>query len=216
MMENLQTMEYIKRTDLELMAESGHSQIYKYLKPYKGLSMVVKETTNPQVTINNLNMLTSTGCMKVLAELCDVDGKKAILMENLFTDDMVYVFPNTYRGNWKKCAPELYLYNNKIKGIANMDSLICQVRDFAHACDSKGIELLIDMLSFGVPKGDEVPEVSYKVVDVDGMGQDDARIFKLTKENIGEAKWALRIFVEYCVEDSAQADLLAQIENFKW
>lgn len=209
-------MEYIKRADLELIAESAHSKIYKYLKPYRCLDMVVKETSQPHVTIANLDMLSSTGCMKVFAELCDVEGKKAILMENLFTDDIVFVFPNTYRGKWQKCAPELYLYNNKIKGIANMDSLLCQVRDFAHDCDSKGIELLIDMLSFGVPKGEAIPDVSYKVVDVDGMMQDDSHIFKLANVNIGEAKWALRIFVEYCVEDPAQADLLAQIENFNW
>lgn len=203
-------------SELKLIAKGSHSEIYKYLKLYKGLSMVVKVIPNPQFSIDNLNMLSSTGCMKVFAELCDVEGKKAILMENLFTDEMVYVFPNTYRGRWRECAPELYLYNNKIKSIANMDSLLCQVRDFVHACDSKGIELLIDMLSFGVPKGEPIPEVSYKVVDVDGMMQDDSHIFKLTNENIGEAKWALRIFVEYCVEDSAQADLLAQIDNFNW
>lgn len=209
-------MEYIKKSELELMAKGSHSEIYKYLKQYKGLSMVVKVVANPQYTIDNLNLLSATGCMKVYAELCDVEGKKAILMENLFTDDMVYVFPNTYRGTWKECAPELYLYNNKIKGIANMESLLYQVRVLAHACDSKGIELLIDMLSLGVPKGVDVPDVSYKVVDVDGMMQNDEHICKLTDCNIGEAKWALQIFVQNCVEEDAQKALLNQIENYNW
>lgn len=211
-------MEYIKKSELDLIAKGSHSEIYKYLKPYGqyGLNMVVKVTTRPQATIENLQLLSCTGCNKIFAELCSVEGKEAILMENLYTDDTVYVFPNTYRQNWKGNQPEAYLNSHKIKGIANMPSLLCQVCDLAHACDSKGIELQIDMLSFGVPKGVEAPDVMYKVADVDCMLQDDDHICKLTDYNIGEAKWALEIFVKYCVEESAQEKLLQQIKDYKW
>ena len=97
-----------------------------------------------------------------------------------------------------------------------MESLLYQVRDLAHACDSKGIELLIDMLSFGVPKGVEVPDVSLKVVDVDGMWHGDEYICNIRDCNIEEAKWALQIFIQNYVEEDAQKALLNQIENYNW
>ena len=211
-------MECIRKSELKLIAKGSHSEIYQYLKPYGqyGLNMAVKMTTRPRFSIENLNLLNSIGCNKIYAELCSVEGKEAIFMENLYTDDVVYVFPNTYRNKWEENKPEVYLNTHKLKGISNMSSLLYQLRELAHACDSKGIELQIDMLSFGICKAEKTPNVMYKVADVDCMMQDDGHIFKLSDNNICEAKWALEIFVKYCVDESAQEDLLQQIKDFKW
>ena len=211
-------MEYISMNDLTFLGEGANSKVYKYNKPFGpyGLDMAVKVSRNARQSIANYEKLKETGCMKVYAELCKVDGEEAILMQNLFTDMEVYVSPNSYRNNHTSNLPETYLAQNKLKGIANMNSLLCQLSDLARCCDSKGIEVRIDMISFGVPKGIEVPNVSYKVVDVDGMDFSDECRYKLKDWNIDEAIDAINIFIENCVEHGAQAALLDEVKNYKW
>lgn len=76
--------------------------MYKYNKPLvpSGLSAVVKisRLINPSNAINNHDLVRHAGLMHLaFYEECRVDGKPAMLMENLFTDNKVYVSPNSVR-----------------------------------------------------------------------------------------------------------------------
>lgn len=211
-------MEHINRTDLSFIGKGANSSVYKYNKPYGPgkLDMVVKITSNAKNSIKNYEVLKKIGCDIVIAELCSIEGKEAVIMHNLFTKSEVYVSPNSYRNGHIDNLPEAYLKKNKIKGIANIDSLLCQLSDLARSCDSNGVELLIDMISFGVPKCVNFPSVSYKIVDVDGMLYSEQHRNRLLKCNMDEAKWALEVFVENCVVESEQANLLEKINSYNW
>lgn len=211
-------MEYIKHSDLSFLGKGAIGNVYKYLKPYGsyGLDVVVKVTRNARQSIANYEKLREIACPKPFACLCSVEGQEAILMENLYTDSIVYVSPNSLRLDRLDNIPEGYLCGHKILGIANMNSLLCQLRDLVHCSNDKGIELTIDMPFFGVPKNVDIPDVSYKIVDVDGMLWDDSRRGDLFEWNLKEMKWALKIFIQYCVVKNAQKCLMEQIDKFSW
>ena len=93
------------------------------------------------------------------------------------------------------------------------------MRDIAQCTSGKGIGLDMDMISFGVQRGDQDSPVSYKFVDIDGMLHDDEMYGnrELYKNNVGEAKEALRLFIKYFVKtDEVKKRLWKQVEEFQW
>jgi hypothetical protein len=137
-------------------------------------------------------------------EECRFDGKPAFLIEDLFTDKMVYVSPNSVRNRCFSNQPEDYLLNNKLNDIANIYSLLIQLRDLVNCTDGKGIGLDMDMISFGVEKGNKDSEVCYKLVDIDSMIYDCSRSYTLHEYNVSEAKLAIQIFVDFFVKRAWQ------------
>ena len=127
-------------------------------------------------------------------EICTVEGQQAILMENLFTDKMVYVSPNSVKSDKSNNLPEDYLLNNKLQDITNIDSLLMQMRDVAQCTNGKGIVLDMDMISFGVQKNVENSPVTYKLVDVDAMIYDPTMAYRLYDRNLMAAKEAVMFF----------------------
>lgn len=121
-------------------------------------------------------------------------------MENLFDDDRVYVSPNSVRNGFGDNLPEAYLLQNKLNGVTNMDSLLLQVRDLAFCTNANGIGLNMDMISFGVQRGNRDSNVYYKVVDIDVMLHNDYSRGKIYANNVAEAKFAITLFAQYFVE----------------
>lgn len=217
-------MEAIAFSDLTLIGKGSNGEVYRYNKPLQpsGLSAAVKisKTGTSKFVIKNYELLRHTGLMNLaFFEECLVDGKPAILMENLFTDEKVYVSPNSVRNGHETNLPEAYLLANKLNDICNMDSLLLQMRDIAQCTSGKGIVLDMDMISFGVQRGDKDSPVSYKLVDIDGMLHDDGMYGnrELYVNNVGEAKEALKLFIKYFVEtDEVKMRLCKQVKEFQW
>lgn len=215
-------MEYINSVDLELIGQGANGKVYKYNKLLvpSGLSAVVKisRLINPSNAINNYDLVKHAGLMHLaFYEECRVDGKPAMLMENLFTENKVYVSPNSVRNGYVDNLPEAYLLNNKLNGIANMDSLLMQMRDVVNCTNGNGIGLDMDMISFGVQRGNKDSDVSYKLVDIDAMLHDDYSRYKLREPNTIAAKEAIWLFVKHFVEnDAVQQKLYQQINNYDW
>lgn len=215
-------MEYINSVDLELIGQGANGKVYKYNKLLvpSGLSAVVKisRLINPSNAINNYDLVRHAGLMHLaFYEECRVDGKPAMLMEDLFTENKVYVSPNSVRNGYVDNLPEAYLLNNKLNGIVNMDSLLMQMRDIVNCTNGNGIGLDMDMISFGVQRGNNDSEVSYKLVDLDSMLHDDYSRYKLRESNTIAAKEAIGLFVKYFVEtDEVKQILYQQIKDFQW
>lgn len=215
-------MEYIELKDLVQIAEGTGSKIYKYTKPLEpsGLPAVVKISADslPKQAVEHLDLLKHCGLMlPAFMEVCLVEGKPALLMEDLFTDEKVYVSPNSVRNGFLNNAPEAYLLHNRLNDIANIDSLLWQMRDIVNCTNGKGIGLDMDMISFGVHRGNKNSVVSYKLVDIDVMLHDDYSRGKLYENNVAEAKHAITLFVKYFVEgDEVKKRLVEQIKSFNW
>lgn len=215
-------MEYISFSDLELLGRGANGEVYKYKKPLipSGLSAVVKinRIGSPKYALQNYDRVKHAGLMHLaFMEECSVEGKPALLMENLFTDERVYVSPNSVRNGYIDNLPEAYLLQNKLKDIPNMESVLMQMRDIAQCSNGNGIGLDMDMISFGVQRGNKNSEVSYKLVDIDVMQHDDYSRGQLYESNVAEAKHAIILFVKYFVEsDEVKQKLLNQIKDFSW
>lgn len=221
-MENRKIMEYISFSDLILIGRGANGAVYKYTKPLipYGLSAVVKISgmRSPKYALQNYDRVKHAGLMHLaFMEECCVDGKPALLMEDLFTDEMVYVSPNSVRNGYMDNQPEAYLLQNKLYDIPNMESVLMQMRDIAQCTNGNGIGLDMDMISFGVQRGNKNSEVSYKLVDIDVMLQDDYSRGKLYENNVAEAKYAITLFVKYFVAaDDVKQKLFQQIKDFPW
>lgn len=215
-------MDYISFTDLELIGRGANGEVYKYTKPLtsSGLSAVVKISRigSPKYALDNYEKVRHTGLMQLaFMEECRVDGNPALLMENLFTDEMVYVSPNSVRNGYSDNLPEAYLLQNKLNDIPNMESVLLQMRDIAQCTNGNGIGLDMDMISLGVQRGNRNSDVSYKLVDIDVMQQDDYSRGKLYKNNVAEAKFAITLFVKYFIEtDEVKNRLLKKVKEFDW
>ena len=215
-------MEYISFSDLELIGRGANGEVYKYMKPLipSGLSAVVKISSmrSPQYALQNYDRVKHSGLMHLaFMEECSVDGKPALLMEDLFTDERVYVSPNSVEKGYVDNLPEAYLLKNKLNDIPNMEFVLMQMRDVAQCTNGNGIGLDMDMISFGVQRGNKNSEVSYKLVDIDVMLHDDYSRGQLYENNVAEAKHAITLFVKYFVEtDEVKQKLLKQIKEFDW
>lgn len=215
-------MEYIYYSDLSYIGEGANSKVFKFNKPLypSGLSAVVKigRSSMPSMAVKNYNLLKHTGLMlPAFFEICTVEGQQAILMENLFTDKMVYVSPNSVKSDKSNNLPEDYLLNNKLQDITNIDSLLMQMRDVAQCTNGKGIVLDMDMISFGVQKNVENSPVTYKLVDVDAMIYDPTMAYRLYDRNLMAAKEAVMFFVKYFVGSNYDnQQLLQRIKEYTW
>lgn len=215
-------MEYIDSKDLELIGQGTTSQVYKYKKPLvpSGLSAVVKMSRliNPSNAVKNYELLRNAGVMHLaFYNECRVDGKPALLMEDLFTDNWVYVSPNSVRNRFEYSLPEAYLLYNKLNDISNMDSLLIQLRDLVNCTNGSGIGLEMDMISFGVQRGNKDSDVSYKLVDIDSMCHNEYSHYQLYESNKLGAIEAISLFVEYFIEtDDVKRKLYQQINDFDW
>lgn len=215
-------MEIIQSSELSLIGRGANGWVYKYNKPItqSGLYGVVKisKRLNLQKAIENYDLVRQTGVMYLaFYEECRVDGQPAILMEDLFTEEMVYVSPNSVRNGYTDNLPEAYLLQNKLTNIANMDYLLAQMRELAMCTSGKGIGLDMDMISFGVKKGVKQPDMSYKLVDIDVMLHSDIMCYKLNKDNVLGAQEALERFVDYFIETNEEKQkLIQQIREFRW
>lgn len=215
-------MEYISFSDLELIGRRANGEVYKYKKPLipSGLSAVVKicRMGSPKCALKNYDLIKHAGLMHLaFMEECNVDVKPALLMEDLFTDKYVYVSPNSVRNGYDTNLPEAYLLQNKLKDIPNMDSVLLQMRDVVCCTNGNGIGLDMDMISFGVQKGNTDSDVFYKLVDIDAMLQDDYSRHKLYDANVCAAKEALSLFIRYFVEpDDVKQKLYQQMNDFQW
>ena len=163
-------MEYIDSKDLTLIGKGANGEVFKYNKPLmsSGLTAVVKVSKMgiPRNAVHNYDLLRHAGVRNLaFYEECCVDGKPAILMEDLFNDEWVYVSPNSVRNGYGDNLPEVYLLQNKLNDIPNMDSLLMQMRDLAFCTKGNGIGLDMDMISFGVQRGNKDSDVYYKLVD---------------------------------------------------
>ena len=215
-------MENISSSDLTFIGKGANGEVYKYNKPLEpsGLSAVVKisRMCMPRFALEKYEMIKHAGVQHLaFYEECNVDEKPALLMENLFTDDEVYVSPNSIKNGYENNLPESYLLQNKLNGITNMESLLMQMRDLAQCLNGKGIGLDMDMISFGVKKGDKDSPVSYKLVDIDTMLQDDGCRNKLYDSNVIAAKEVLTIFIKHFVNgDEVKKKLLQDVDSFNW
>jgi len=215
-------MECIDSKDLSQIGRGANGTVYKYNKALEssGLTAVVKVSKmgNPSNAVRNYDLLKHAGVRNLaFYEECRVDGEPAILMEDLFNDEWVYVSPNSVRNGNVDNQPEDYLLQNKLNDIHNMDTLLLQMRDLAFCTNGNGIGLDMDMISFGVQKGNKDSDVFYKLVDIDVMLHDDKCRHKLYSTNIIAAKEALTLFVQYFVEtDEVKKRLFQQVKEFKW
>ena len=178
----------------------------------------ISSSIEPSRAIAKYDLIKQTG-LKHLAffEECRVEGKPAILMEDLFTSVMVYVSPNSVKQGWIDNKPEAYLLDNKLNDVVNMDSLLMEMRDLVDHTNDSGIGLDMDMISFGVQRGNKDSIVSYKLVDIDAMLWDHSYCGQLYQTNAIAAKEAITLFVKLFIEtDSVKQKLLKQIESFNW
>jgi len=191
-------MEYISSSDLELIGKGANSEVYKYTKPLMscGLSAVVKISRigSPKYALANYDRIKHAGLMHLaFMEECRVDGKPALLMEDLYTDNQVFVSPNSVNHGFVKNLPEAYLLQNKLNDILNMEYVLLQMRDIAQCTNGNGIGLDMDMISFGVQRGNKDSEVSYKIVDIEGMLHDNGSRWQLYDRNVEEVKHAITL-----------------------
>lgn len=209
----------ISSSDLTLIGRGANSEVYKCNKHFDGRSVVVKIShgMQPQYVIGNYNQLRHIGMEVVNMKECTVDGKPAVLMENLFTDKIVYVSPNSVNNGHKDNLPEDYLLRHKLNDIVNINSLLELLKDLAFCTNEKGIELNMDMISFGVEKGNRNTDVEYKLVDIDAMQYDPSMHYKLYDTNVTNARKAIILFVKYFVEtEEVKQRLVQQIDDFEW
>lgn len=215
-------MEYIDSRDLTPIGKGANGEVFKYNKPLalSGLTAVVKVSKLgiPHNAVYNYDLLRHAG-VRILAfyEECRVDGAPAIMMEDLFNDDWVYVSPNSVRNGYGDNLPEACLLQNKLNDIPNMDSLLSQMRDLAFCTNGNGIGLDMDMISFGVQRGNKNSVVYYKLVDIDVMLHDEYSRLKIYETNVIEAEHALTLFIQYFVETAeVKKRLMQQVKEFKW
>lgn len=210
----------ISSSELTWIGRGANSEVYKYNKPINGVPIVVKKSYGMrlQSAIDNYNRLKQIGVLQVaFIKECIVDGEPAVLMEDLFTDKMVYVSPNSAKNGHKDNLPEDYLLRHKLNDIVNINALLELLKNLAFCTNEKGIGLDMDMISFGVEKGNQNSDVSYKLVDIDAMQCDPAMSYKIYDTNVKNAKEAILLFVEYFVEiEEVKQRLVQQINNFEW
>lgn len=215
-------MLFINSKDLTPIGKGANGMVFKYNKPLEpsGLYAVVKVSKglHPRNAMRNYGMLRHAGVRNLaFYDECRVDGKPAMLMEDLFNEEWVYVSPNSVRNGYGSNQPEAYLLQNKLNDIANMDSLLALMRDLAFSTNGNGIGLDMDMISFGVQRGNENSDVYYKLVDIDAMLQDDMSRYQIYDTNVIAAKEALMLFIYYFVEtDEAKERLIQQVREYRW
>lgn len=214
-------MEYINMNDLTLVGEGANSKVYRYKKPYGqgSLPAVVKigKDTIARKYQENIDKLKHAGLLTIaFADPCSVEGKPAVIMHDLNAEDEIWVSPNTVR-NIHHSVAEDYLLANKIDDIANMDNLLYMMRDIATCTNGKGIGLDMDMVFFGMQKGESCPSVSCRLVDIDGMQSNPSMAYELRNVNTLAAKEAITFFVKYFVKPGdSQKALLDRIEKYDW
>jgi len=75
----------------------------------------------------------------------------------------------------------------------------------------------MDMISFGVQRGNKYSDVYYKLVDIEVMQHDDSMLYQLREANLISAQEAIYLFVKYFVEgDEVKKRLMEQIKSFDW
>ena len=89
-------MKYISSDDLILIGEGANAQVYKYNQPFcdgiPSAAVKIGQRFNPRYAIEKYEIIKHAGCFTLaFYEECRVDGKPAIIMEDLFTDDK-YMF----------------------------------------------------------------------------------------------------------------------------
>lgn len=214
-------MEYINSSDLTLIGQGANSKVYRYSKPYGngGLPAVVKigRDNLPYFYQKNLELLKHAGLLTIaFAEPCSVEGNPAVIMYDLNAGDEVFVSPNTVRNNCRSEAED-YLLANKIDDIANFDNLLALMRDIVTCTNGKGIGFDMDMVFFGMKKGESCPSVYYRFVDVDSMLCEPTKAYQLRDNNIISAKEALTLFIKYFVKQSdRQKELLSLVMKYDW
>ena len=122
-------MEYIDSKDLTHIGKGANGEVFKYNKPLipSGLTAVVKVSKRgfSRNAVHNYDLLRHAGVRNLaFYEECRVDGAPAIMMEDLFNDEWVYVSPNSVKNGYGDNLPEAYLLQNKLNDIPNMDLLL--------------------------------------------------------------------------------------------
>ena len=179
-------------------------------------SAVVKTPCDPSEMITRWQKVRLGGMKTVeFMEECEVDGKPGVMMEDLSTNNFVYVSPNTVRNGNGKNEPEDYLLNNKIDSIANFDELLQEMEKLYHYSCCAAIEINYDAIFFGVEKGNSNPSVTYKLVDLDLMCMN--LTINECQSNKQQIKQALEHFVEFFVSNQANAkSYKTQINTMKF
>lgn len=214
-------MEYINFKDLTPIGEGANSKVFRYNKPYGQSNMpAVVKIGNSMIAKNyqeNIAKLKHAGLLTIaFADPCNVDGESAVIMLDLNAGDEIWVSPNTVRNGHQSDAEE-YLMANKIEDIVNIDNLLAMMRDAAWCTNGKGIGLDMDMIFFGMKKGESSPTVRYQLVDIDAMLSDPSMAYGLKESNTIAAKDAITLFVRYFVKPSdRQKELFEMIEKYEW
>lgn len=233
-------MKTINSCDLELIGGGGNNLVYR---PIAGRTdcegyVVRVPKCNAQKScaiidiwrkLQNINIPTLS-----FVDPCLVDGKEAILCEDLFTHGKIYVSPNSVETDEDKQCREISealfsskhkihinnyqeqaLYKQKIAGICNVEDCLNNVKlDLKQAATNK-IFLDFDCYFFGfVPTEDEV-NLDYKIADFDNihMEVDDSELYEKMCELFTET---FMKFIQFFVDENKQEDLVTVIESFNW
>lgn len=212
-------MIYLNSSQLQLIGQGANGKVYRVPTELSGLPIpAVVKTCRLGVkrVLDNYEAVCKCGVNTLcFMQECVLDGYPALLMEDLFTEEKVFVSPNSIRNGHLDNEPENYLQSHKITSISNYDILLLQLSDLVTCASNKGIELLVDTIFFGVERNALSPSLTYKIVDLDGMIISLEYGNQVRETNVVEIKWALSIFIESYVSDrTVAAHYIQQLQDY--
>lgn len=193
------------------------------VKESKGfVDMAIKGSIKKYQLIKALDIPTTS-----FLEISSLDGKPVLVTEDLNSDNICFVSPNSVktekdellaclRDNLTPCLSleridsksEQYFYKNKIKEISNFPSFLQRVKEDINKAACHNISIAFDSYFFSIEKGKSCSVIDYKIADWDNIEECEDIDFKgLLNVNIVEFQEAMFKFLELFVQAGEKREL---------
>ena len=216
----------------EGIGEGGNWKVYRCLlqdcsslivKESKGfVDMAIKGSIKKYQLIKALYIPTTS-----FLEVSSLDGKSVLVTEDLNSDNICFVSPNSVktekdellaclRDNLTPCLSseridsksEQYFYKNKIKEISNLPSFLQRVKEDINKAACNNISIVFDSYFFSIEKGKSCSVIDYKIADWDNIEEcEDVDFKELLNANIVEFQEGMFKFLELFVQEGEKREL---------
>lgn len=221
--------------EIRLIGEGGNSHIYLLDREYAGRTSAIIKVPKAFVDINvnkaleNYDMLKQHGITTTaFLDECSLDGRRALITENLHHDDYTYLDSNAHlrtpvdfllrqidkdyeaRHDEKEPEEERWFADHKFERITNLKEFANNHLVFLEKVSAANIYLAYDCYYFKVKKA-KVTDLDYIIADWDDVQIcDQTDLYELNK---GEFVSALRQFVQKYVSEDVSDEYNVLLDN---